>query len=58
MEAVDALLARHAGAYGLNTDRNRWLEFHSPKYYLSRADHQAANLRWIESARTAQTPAP
>lgn len=47
---LDALLQRHAGAYGLNTDRNRWLEFHSPQFYLSRVDHRAANLRWLASA--------
>ena len=46
---LDALLRRHAGAYGLNTDRNRWIEFQSPKYYLSRFDHRAANLRWLTS---------
>lgn len=47
---VAALLDRHRGAYGLNTDRNRWIEFQTPKYYLSRFDHRAANLRWLESA--------
>jgi spermidine synthase len=47
---VDALLNRHRGAYGLNTDRNRWIEFQSPKYYLSRFNHTAANLRWLASA--------
>jgi len=47
---LDALLARHRGAYGLNTDRNRWIEFQSPKFYLSRFDHRAANLRWLASA--------
>ena len=47
---LDALLLRHRGAYGVNTDRNRWLEFHSPKYYLDRSDRRAANLRWLESA--------
>ncbi len=46
---LDALLRRHTGAYGLNTDRNRWLEFQSPRYYLSRFDHRAANLRWLTS---------
>ncbi len=47
--AVDALLNRHAAALGLNTDRNRWLEFQSPKYYLSRHDHRTENLRWLTS---------
>lgn len=47
--AVDALLHRHAAALGLNTDRNRWLEFQSPKYYLSRHDHRTENLRWLTS---------
>lgn len=47
---LDALLARHRGAYGLNTDRNRWIEFQSPKFYLSRFDHRTANLRWLASA--------
>jgi spermidine synthase len=46
---LDALLRRHAGGYGLNTDRNRWLEFQSPRYYLSRYDHRSANLRWLTS---------
>ena len=44
---VDALLNRHKTAIGLNTDRNRWLEFQAPKYYLSHFDHRAANLRWL-----------
>lgn len=47
---VAALLDRYRGAYGLNTDRNRWIEFQTPKYYLSRFDHRAANLRWLASA--------
>lgn len=54
---LDALLKRHAGAYGLNTDRNRWLEFHSPKYYLAPRDFRSANLRWIQSA-TERAPEP
>jgi spermidine synthase len=31
----------------LNTDRNRWLEFQTPKYYLSRQDHRRKNLQWL-----------
>ncbi len=50
IERVDALLQRHAARVGLNTDRNRWLEFQSPRYYLSRRDHRTANLRWLEDA--------
>lgn len=41
-----ALLARHGPAV-INTDRNRWLEFQTPKYYLDRRDLPAENLRWI-----------
>ncbi len=33
----------------INTDANRWLEFQSPKYYLSRRDHQSENLTWLQS---------
>jgi hypothetical protein len=47
---LDALLLRHRGAYGVNTDRNRWLEFHSPQHYLDRRDLRARNLRWLQSA--------
>ncbi len=35
----------------INTDRNRWLEFQTPKYYLDRRNLPAANLRWFESLR-------
>lgn len=31
----------------INTDRNRWLEFQSPKHYLSRRDDDTENLRWL-----------
>ncbi len=48
---LDTLLHRHRGAYGINTDRNRWLEFRSPQYYLDRRDLRAANLRWLQSVR-------
>lgn len=48
---LDALLNRHRGAYGLNTDRNRWIEFQSPKFYLSRFNHAAANVRWLTSTK-------
>lgn len=48
---VDRLLHRYPGAFGINTDRNRWLEFRTPKYYLSRFDYRDANLRWLESGR-------
>ncbi len=34
----------------LNTDRNRWLEFQTPKYALDRRDLRAANLDWLRSA--------
>ncbi|HVU25244.1 MAG TPA: fused MFS/spermidine synthase [Opitutus sp.] len=44
-----ALLARTPAV--INTDRNRWLEFQTPKYYLDRSDLRAANLRWLESSR-------
>lgn len=47
---VNALLNRYAGRIGQNTDRNRWLEFQTPKYYLSPRDHVADNLRWLTAA--------
>jgi spermidine synthase len=49
IERVDALLTRYAAHVGLNTDRNRWLEFQTPKYSLSRRDHRTENLRWLTS---------
>lgn len=56
---LDALLKRDAGVHCLNTDRNRWLEFHSPKYHLDRRDHRTASLRCLESAKEpAASPAP
>ncbi len=55
-DRVDALPTRHRAALGINTDRNRWLEFQTPKYCLSRRDHTAENLLWLtkfgESALT------
>jgi len=33
----------------LNTDRNRWLEFQTPKYALDRRDLPAVNLDWFRS---------
>lgn len=47
---TDSLLSRYAAHVGLNTDPNRWLEFQTPKYYLSRRDHASENLRWLDSA--------
>ncbi|MBI3886461.1 MAG: fused MFS/spermidine synthase [Opitutae bacterium] len=44
-----ALLARSPG--GLNTDRNRWLEFQTPQYAFSRRPHGEENLRWLAAAR-------
>ncbi|MDR2337853.1 MAG: hypothetical protein LBE20_04290 [Deltaproteobacteria bacterium] len=29
----------------INTDRNKWLEFHTPLYYLSKKDHLTENIR-------------
>lgn len=48
---LDALLARHSGACGSNTDAHRWLEFQTPKYYLDRRDLRTANFRWLAGAR-------
>jgi len=44
---LDGELSRYRATVGINTDRNRWLEFRTPQHYLSRFDHRAANLRWL-----------
>ncbi len=46
---LDRMINRYQAAVGLNTDRNRWLEFQTPKYYLSRRDHSTENLRWLKA---------
>ncbi len=49
-DRLPVLLARTPVA--INTDRNRWLEFQTPKYALDRRDLRAANLRWLASSRS------
>lgn len=53
--ALPALLARTPTV--LNTDRNRWLEFQTPRYALSRRDHRTENLRWLGGAPPMPTAA-
>lgn len=45
---IEALLDRTSRR--INTDLNRWLEFQTPKYYLSRNDDLGANLRLLREA--------
>ncbi len=40
----------------LNTDRNRWLEFQTPKYALARRDLRASNLDWFKSGHEPPSP--
>ncbi len=43
--AVFAFLARVP--HKVNSDRNEWIAFHAPRYYLSKRDHLDENLRLI-----------
>jgi spermidine synthase len=33
----------------INTDRNKWIEFHTPRYYLSKRDHAMENYRYLKA---------
>jgi spermidine synthase len=35
--------------YVVNTDKNRWIEYHTPRYYMDRKDWRAHNLEFIRS---------
>lgn len=43
---VEAVIA--AVPHVINTDRNKWLEFHTPRYYLSRRDHWNENVELFQ----------
>ncbi len=42
----------------INTDRNKWLEFHTPRYYLSPRDHALENYRYLRSIANELRPTP
>ncbi|MFQ3671644.1 MAG: fused MFS/spermidine synthase, partial [Verrucomicrobiia bacterium] len=53
---IDAMLAAHP--HTLSTDLNRWLEYHTPRYYRSPQPHSLLNLNFFRSHQdpTVSTP--
>ncbi len=47
--SVEFLLAENHQNIVINTDKNRWIEYNTPRYYLSREDHTRLNLQFIRS---------
>jgi spermidine synthase len=35
--------------HAINTDENKWIEFHSPRYYLSKRDHVVENFNALRA---------
>ncbi len=42
----------------INTDENKWIEFHTPRYYLSRRDHVRENFDYLSAIAQSMPPAP